>query len=411
MPDILYVTSEIPWPLRSGLKLRQYHILQGLCRAGDVDLISLYSRDDPALPEELRSVCRHALVHRRNSAIPNNELGYLRRIVGLSRACSGWPDGLDAIPSASLEENLIRCLSSKYDLIWIERMHSAAALGIKGGSNTVLDLDDVEHLKRIRWCALTGARGWQRWRELLECRAWRIAERRAMHKFARALVCSENDAEYLGRDNIRVLPNGVTMNECAAVDGGVPGRMSFVGLLSYAPNVDAIRFFVRDVLPRIRQTMPHAHLQVVGRGTTPEILALHDGRSVEVVGEVDNVVPYVQAAQVSVCPIRVGGGTRLKILEALSQKRPVVSTTIGAEGLDLNDEEHLVLADSASEMANKCMCLLRDARLRQRLAEAGFQRVRELYTWSAVEDKVVEIGCEVIRTGSASAKRQHQVHP
>jgi glycosyltransferase involved in cell wall biosynthesis len=170
----------------------------------------------------------------------------------------------------------------------------------------------------------------------------------------------------------------------------------------YDPNIDAMQFFVREVFPLIRREVPETRLLVVGRDPVPEVVKLHDGRSVIVTGEVPDVALYYRQAAIVVAPIRFGGGTRIKILEAMAHSKAVVATTAGAEGLDVECGRHLLIADSPSEFAQACLKLIRNPLLRQKLGEQGWKLVHDNYQWTSIERRVQQ----VVLRGGLSAQRE-----
>jgi polysaccharide biosynthesis protein PslH len=161
--------------------------------------------------------------------------------------------------------------------------------------------------------------------------------------------------------------------------------------MSTEANADAVQFFARQIFPRIRRTLPRARTLIVGSRPTPEVLALHDGHSVVVTGTVPAVEPFLQHATMSVVPIRFGGGTRIKILEALAHGVPVVSTRIGAEGLEVEDGRHLLLADSPDDFADACISLSRDGARRAALSREGIKLARERYDWQVIEQQIQQV--------------------
>jgi glycosyltransferase involved in cell wall biosynthesis len=160
--------------------------------------------------------------------------------------------------------------------------------------------------------------------------------------------------------------------------------MVFTGSMDWLPNEDGMVYFVRDVLPLIRREEPSATLSIVGRAPTPAIAKLGSEYGVEVTGRVDDVRPHMAAAAVYVVPLRIGGGTRLKIFEAMAMGKPVVSTTVGAEGLPVQPGADIAIADSASAFADAVVRLFRDEAERTRMGEAARRLVAERYDWSAV---------------------------
>ena len=195
------------------------------------------------------------------------------------------------------------------------------------------------------------------------------------------LVCSEEDRQILGYDNVRVLPNCVDLPPQLPFETVEdPHRLLFFGKMDYEPNIDAALYFCKAVLPHIRKVEPRAHVYIVGREPSEEIRALHTGTDVFVTGAVPEATPYFNAAGIVVAPIRFGGGTRIKILEAFAHRKAVVSTTTGCEGLAVEDGVHLSRADTPREFAAKCLALMTDASMRRALGKAGRELVESHYS-------------------------------
>jgi glycosyltransferase involved in cell wall biosynthesis len=173
-----------------------------------------------------------------------------------------------------------------------------------------------------------------------------------------------------------------------------PEGIVFVASLSYRPNTDAVAWFTDQVLPRVRRARPGAVLTVVGKGP-PTWLRRLEGPGVVVTGAVDDVRPFLERASVVVAPLRVGSGTRLKVLEGLSMAKAVVSTTLGAEGLDVADGEHLLLADDPAELADTILRVMADPALAGRLGAAGRALVLERYGWASAAARLEAFHAEV----------------
>jgi glycosyltransferase involved in cell wall biosynthesis len=166
--------------------------------------------------------------------------------------------------------------------------------------------------------------------------------------------------------------------------------MLFVGSMGYDPNADAVKWFMRDIMPDILRQHPPARLAVVGKEVGADVQKLHDGRSCIVHGAVPEVAPFYAAAGIVVVPIRLGAGTRLKVLEALMLGKPIVATPMAVEGIDLQPGQHYEVAENERAFARICVELMRDEARRRRLAEAGRQRVIELYQWARIGDLAAE---------------------
>jgi glycosyltransferase involved in cell wall biosynthesis len=188
------------------------------------------------------------------------------------------------------------------------------------------------------------------------------------------------------------------VSEVAAVSTGVdiehfapPKKTSgtdliFVGSMDWLPNVDGILWFTQNVLPLIRQRRPNCTFTIVGRQPPAEIQALAGG-GIQVTGTVPDVRPYLWDAAVSVVPLRIGGGTRLKIYEAMAARNAVVSTTVGAEGLPVNPGSEIAIGDTPESFAAACLDLLENQEKRERMVEAAWQLVAARFTWEAVVDQ------------------------
>jgi polysaccharide biosynthesis protein PslH len=236
----------------------------------------------------------------------------------------------------------------------------------------------------------------------------RAFEARACRRFDRVIAVSAEDAEHFRREygvaDPRWVPTGVDV-EYFRPDPSVarePGHLVFTGSMDWMPNADGIGFFVREVLPLVRREVPEARLTVVGRDPGPELQALAAGsRGVTFTGRVPDVRPWLARAAASVVPLRVGGGTRLKIYEALAMECPVASTSIGAEGLPLRDGLHLLLGDDPPALARACVWLLRDRDRAAAMAAAAARYVRERFGWDRVAERFVAL-CAEARVGAAA---------
>jgi glycosyltransferase involved in cell wall biosynthesis len=225
-------------------------------------------------------------------------------------------------------------------------------------------------------------------------------------RFDQVLAVSEDDRQTLERDfaidTVSVLPTGVdTEYFTPAACGTQPGRLAFVGSMDWDPNEDGILWFLREVYPRIRAAAPNASLAVVGRNPSSRLRAMaarYPG--VELTGRVAEVRSYLAEAEVVIVPLRVGGGTRIKIPEAMAMSKAVVSTTIGAEGLPFQNGRELCIADEPVNFAEQVITLLHDRPLRNSIAAAARKVVVEKHSWESVVDKTEQILDEVLNTVS-----------
>ena len=256
-----------------------------------------------------------------------------------------------------------------------------------------MDLDNVESVLRFREARGFPVLGRWRWMTMFDAARLSWFQRRLLPSFDKVWVCSDLDrrrlARSLGEGHVQVVPNGVDIEAHAAIAArGGTRSLIFVGDMTYDPNEDAVLYFCEKVLPLIRKQDSEVQVVLVGR-PSQRVQALPARLNrVMVTGIVPDVRPYLESASVSIAPIRAGGGTRLKILEAMAAGRPVVSTSIGAEGLEAVAGRDLLIADKPRDFAQACLRLLRSLALRQRVAASGRACVRSRYDWSVVHDQV-----------------------
>ena len=233
-------------------------------------------------------------------------------------------------------------------------------------------------------------------------RLMRNFEQRALDEFDAQITVSERDAERLRKLNskarIFVIENGVDaphysddqLGLADAVPGtqqvmrDSPNRIVFVGSMDYHANVDGVVSFSREVWPRLRQRRPGLTLTIVGRDPSPEVRELESVPGLEVTGTVDDVRPYYREAIAAIVPLKVGGGSRLKILEAMAAGVPVISTTLGAEGLEVTHDENILIADTNEEMIEAIMRLIERPEDGKQLSGAGRALVSKRYDWTRV---------------------------
>ena len=282
-----------------------------------------------------------------------------------------------------------RWADDAYDLVWFSRAQTYEVLGRPRLGPTVVDFDDLEDQKLLGRLAVTRDVWWRmRPREIvaraqahLDARRWRRVQRLIAARVDAVTVCSGVDAGRLGAA-ATVLPNTyeVPVERMGGRQISDRPTLLFVGLLDYPPNADAATWLVGDILPRLRRIAPDCTVRLVGRADPSLAATLGRGEGVHVVGPVPSMNPELALADLVVVPVRFGSGTRVKILEAFAHHLPVVSTTLGAEGLDARDGEHLLLADGAEEFAAACARLVQQVGLRERLTHQAAEHHRLHFT-------------------------------
>jgi glycosyltransferase involved in cell wall biosynthesis len=245
-----------------------------------------------------------------------------------------------------------------------------------------------------------------------EARLRRREELEACLRVDRVVTVSAIDREILLREapglEVDIVPNGVDLDWFDTSGGSESARRPsavFVGKMDYRPNVDAVRWFCREILPLVKSRVPAFVFTICGNDPVESVLALGKIEGVVVTGRVPDTRPYLEDAAVAVVPLRAGSGTRLKVLEAMAMGRPVVSTPIGAEGLDVVSGEDFAEADSPNEFAARIIDLLDNPDERERLGRAGRDLVEASYGWPAVVARLERVYEELLSTSEAELAR------
>ncbi len=282
------------------------------------------------------------------------------------------------------------------DLLLCDFLHLAAALKDVRAPRRAVFQHNVEYVIRKRHWEME-THPLKKWLLRAEWEKARAVEAEICRTFDHVITVSEADRQQIAREfsvtHVSDLPTGVdTEYFCPSGALQRPGNLVFVGSMDWHPNEDGMAWFLSQVYPLIRRHSPQASLTIVGRSPSQRLRALAAAdATVEIAGTVDDVRPYLARAETVIVPLRIGGGTRIKIYEAMAMDRPVVSTTLGAEGLPLDAGREIALADSAQDFAGSVSALLADPARRSALARAGFDRVTRDFNWDRVASRMEEI--------------------
>jgi len=375
---ILFVASWFPVPADNGARIRTLNVIQGLCRNHEVTLLSFVEPGvvpPPGEPACCASVttlpARQFAAHR-----PGSLLGLLHPT---PRSLLAYYDP----HMANLVSNHLA--AGRYDVIVASTLR--AAIHVPADAATPAIFEEVE-LGSLHQAFAAAPDTWRRLRHgltwLKHCRYLR----RLLRRFAACTVASENERDLLRAivpgQRIEVVANGLDLARYQDSYAADPNSLVYAGALTYAPNREAVDWFVCDVFPELRRRFPALRLTVTGNSAGH---ALTDDGLVQT-GRVDDVRPLIGGAWASVVPLRAGGGTRLKVLESLALGTPVVATTKGVEGLAVVDGVHALIADDAAGFTEAVARLLRDPALRGKLAASGRSLVRDHYDWRRIAPRL-----------------------
>ncbi len=405
-PTILYIVQRIPYPLNSGTRIRQFQLLSAYARIGKVSLLCFYKgAEQLAWLKALQPYCEsvHPL------PFPGRRVQSSGSLLARLRSATALRPTLARFCFSREMQRLVEQLAPTSDIIHVGRLHMVPHVERVIGQRRhrarfVLDLDDLETTLKIRELEVAPPSQWQlRAREYVELlRLWRY-QGKALEWFDRILVCSERDRNRLAsRNKVVLVPNGADVPARTLPDESDGKTVLCLGTYGHWPNVDGLRLFLREILPIIQKEVPSLRVWIVGKDVPPEVAALHDGRTIFVAADVPSVEEYYRQATISVVPLRIGAGTRLRIPEAFALGRPVVTTSVGCEGLRVVNREHLLVADDPHAFAQSCIELLSNRQLRQHLVANARKLVQKHYTWDAVRNRVENLARGLLEESSGS---------
>lgn len=376
---ILLVTPRYPFPVIGGDKLRVYNIVKYLSRYYSFGLASLYST-----PEE-------------EAAAP--ERGIFDEVyrVRQPRALSWWRTAGSLLKGASLQSGyfynprLKRLVDEKiggYDLVMAHLFRVSDHISDRSVP-AICELTDAISMNYER--ARTGGMSLRRLLYGFERKRCLDAEKRCLDRFDGCVVVSHKDRDYLAERcpehsaKMHVIPNGVRLERFPyARDRVTRSKIIFIGNMRTMQNEDAACHFARDVFPGVREERPEATFWVIGADPGRAVRALSSIPGVVVTGRVDDVTAYARDAAVSVCPVRVGAGVQNKVLESMAMGVPVVTTSVGAEGLLAKDREHIMVADGAGQMKERVLGMLDGGEGARALSRNARRLVEESYSWEGM---------------------------
>ncbi len=379
---ILFLSTWFPYPLSQGCKIRAYHLLEALAQKHEVTLVSF--EDAPVEKtwiEEIGLMCARVEIVQCDPFAH----GRFKSLLGWfswrpSAVLSSFSlEMLERVKRVSLEWKPDRVVA----LTFVTAPYAAEVKNIP----RVVDVDNL--MTRMMYDAYRKEKtSFKRVRSWLAWRKFRGYERSLYRKFNRCLVVSEQDCQVIRKivplpaDRVSVMPNGVDLTtHFPGLCDPDPGTLIFNGALTYYANYRAMQFFLRDIYPSIQVGLPDARLRITGSTSGVPLDQLPSSQNVFFTGFLDDIRPVVSGSWVCVVPLLEGGGTRVKILEAMALGTPVVSTSKGAEGLEAVPGEHLLIADEPGEFANQTLRVLKDPALRQKLAGNAVKLVRDKYNW------------------------------
>ncbi len=393
--NLLFLSAWFPYPPDNGSKLRVYHLLRALGARHQVTLMSLaFDTADPGGVDDVPCFCARVQAIQRNPFKRGRVVTALRFFSMSPVVVRPLPEMARAVHDV-LDQNT-------FDLA-IASTEVMASYALKTPPGTARVLEEHNSMSRWIWeryqeqtSVLQRLRCWASWQKIRWYEDW------LFRRFDLCTMVSEMDRRYSvemlpgNRGSVEMVPNGV---DCEHNRPGLvrptPHTLIFNGALTYSANYDAMRYFLAEVYPCIQQQVPNVSLTITGSTVGVDLAGLRLDSSVRLSGYVGDVRLLVAGAWACVVPLRQGGGTRLKVLEAMALGTPVVSTSKAVEGLDVIPDEHVLVADEPAEFARQVLRLLGDADLRVRLAASGRHLMEEKYNWEQIGAHFADL-CEAV---------------
>ena len=406
---ILWLKTELLHPVDKGGKIRSYHLLKQLKANHQITYLTL---DDGAAPpnaiDDASEYC-HDLIRIPHATREKFSAGFYAELA--VNMASSLPYAIRKYKSVQMTSAIEEVTQKQnFDVVICDFLAPAVNLPAKSQTPVVLFQHNVEaEIWRRHYEVQTNAVKkrylyWQ-WRKMQKF------ERSACQRMDRVIAVSEADAQMMERDyglkKVYDIPTGVDVDffKPNGAASPRPNSLVFTGSMDWLPNEDAINYFTQQVFPLIRKSVPDVSLTVVGRNPSRKLQELGQRESsITVTGRVDDVRPYMEKAAAYVVPLRIGGGTRLKIYEALAMEKPTISTTVGAEGLDIKNGEHILLADSPADFANAVVRVFQEPAFAKQLGSQAAQTVRERFSWHKVAVEFDSI-CQSINHKDTKAQR------
>lgn len=380
--NILFISALMPYPLYSGGQVRIYNLLSRLSRTHDITLVTFLRDNQEKLYEKNLRFCKKIITWYRGHAW---QPGYVARsVVGFT------PLLLTSYDHAGLREEVAAELSrGQYDLVHIEPWYvwpsvPVTAIPVIAATHNIEYGVYAQYARTLRFMPIRPFYYW----DVVKLRLW---EERIWKRASRVVAVSPQDArviqETIGSPtSVSIVPNGVDISSFRfAVKKNIDAPVFlFVGSFTWVQNQDAVRWLVTSIWPKLKDTHQGSQLRIVGRGMPAAIRKLVTNHRVTIHEHVEDIEKELHEADLLLAPIRIGGGTSFKILEAMASGLPVVTTTLGATGLKVADGKELMIGDTQDQFVRVVESLLASPKKRQEIARSARRIIEREYTWDSI---------------------------
>lgn len=396
--NILFLTTRLPYPPDSGAKIRDFNLIKEISKRHNVALISfIENKREKMNLEFLKPYCKSVEVVK--------ERGKINLFISIFISFfTKKPFTIAKFYSMRMRNKIKLVLNNKYDLIHCSHLHMAQYVENLKNIPKILDEHNVEFFLIKRYLKEEQNLIKKIFVYFLQYLKLAKYESNISQKFKHCFVVSEIDKKNLESIApnvvVSVIPNGVDVIFYEPRrDEQRSNILVFTGVMDWFPNEDAVLFFYEQIWPLIKKEIKEVSFHIVGRNPSNKILNLsRQEKNIIITGYVDDVRPYIARSSVYIVPLRIGGGSRLKILEAMAMGKAIVSTSIGCEGLGITDNENILIANSPVEFAKKTVLLLKDSALCNKLGISARKLVENKCSWDIIGKKLDEVYNEVIKS-------------
>lgn len=382
MKRILSVLDSLPYPLIDGYKLREYHLLRNISKRWDISIICF---EEPNASFEDR----------------NHLKQYFSSLIEIPRDSAEF--SLNNISKRMFSRVSQEIKNRNYDLIYVAGLSVLPYLHDYSDIPIIVDLVDDDTIKiyqkfRLEKKIINKLKFFKWWYKSVQFR------NRYVPKFRNLILTSHIDADSIKRvctnSNIYIISNGVDgeyLKSNSSKINGVQPTLCFTGVMSFEPNDDAMLYFCGKILPIIKSEYPDIKLLIIGKDPSNKLLGIaKNDKSIEITGYVNDIRPYLEKAMVYVSPLRMGSGIKNKILEAMAMSKPIVSTSIGCGGVEVEADKNIIIEDQPEKFAKAVIALLKDKEKRQWLGINGRRLIQEQYDWKSRSQNLEEIFIDVL---------------
>lgn len=391
--NILFISAYIPYPPHGGAYQRTYNILKHVAKENDVYLIGfIKEKNDLENAAHLEKICKKVYAFR----LPDDWSKVSLAKSLFLNLFSPLPYTIQKYYSSQARQAIARLVQQvNFDILHCDMIDLAEYIYDHNPKATVLVNHNVESTLMLRH-AEVDKNPLKKWFFYLQYKKLLRYERKMCPKFKCSAAVSELDKQQLQsispQARFRIVPNGVD------VDYFQPRKLQvekntliFAGSTDYLPNIDGIKFFHQEIWPLIKREVNDTRLIILGKNRTSKNLGIQITEDISLLGFVEDVRPHIGKAAVYIVPLRIGGGTRLKILDAMAMGKAIVSTTIGAEGIDVTHGKNILIADTPEDFSKQVIKVLNDTKLRESLGMEGRKLVEKKYSWDVIGKEMDEV--------------------